>query len=59
MKYLVMLVASASIAGCTKPMDLKENTTVKKKVFYRIKQVDRDGVESYSPVVYVVEENRK
>ena len=54
-----MLVASTFITGCTKPMDLKENTTVKKKVFYRIKQVDRDGVESYSPVVYVVEENRK
>ena len=55
MRYIIMLLVIAGIAGCTKPVSEKESLGVKKKVYYRIKQVDQDGKESYSTVVYVVE----
>lgn len=55
MRYILLLLVGAVLSSCAKPASLKENTTVKKKVFYRIKQVDQDGKETYSPVVYVVE----
>lgn len=59
MKYIILLLAGVAIVGCTKPINLKENIAVKKKVFYRIKQVDQDGKETYSPVMYVVENSAK
>ena len=55
MKYIILLTAVALMVGCTKPVNMKENIEVKKKVYYRVKQVDQDGKESYSPVAYVVE----
>ncbi len=59
MKYvLIILITGMGFISCTKPVD-KIQTTEKKKVYYRIKQVDVDGKVSYSPVVYVVEEVKK
>lgn len=59
MRYvLFILLMGTGFISCTKPVD-KVQATEKKKVFYRIKQVDIDGKTSYSPVMYVIEEVKK
>lgn len=58
MKYLFLLLVTGAFAACTKPVDTIE-TTEKKKVYYRVKQVDTDGKETYSATVYVIEEIKK
>ena len=58
MKILILILIVIALGACTKPVDVVE-TTEKKKVFYRIKQVDVDGNETYSPTVYVIEEAKK
>jgi hypothetical protein len=58
MKLLILFFIALTVGACTKPADVIQ-TTEKKKVFYRIKQVDKDGNETYSPTVYVIEETKK
>lgn len=51
MKTLLMIAACLVMVSCVKTE--KKLTPVASKKYYRIKQVDKDGKVSYSPVITV------